>query len=212
MSRARSGFGAVLAVLAGILAPLAIVADWAHPQVADTEAFVAGYADLARSEPVQRLVGDQLAGAITARLPGGDNPLVRRLVAGQVTEFTGSDLFAGAWEAGLRLAHGELSALVTGEAGRFQVVEGEVQLRLAPFADAVQERLTAAGVPGVGLLPEVTGGITLLRVDPGLLPLLQGAYRALAASAWLLPWAALLAAVGAIWCWPDRRRAVPTVG
>lgn len=212
MTRLRTALGVAVAVLAGMLAPLAIVADWAHTQVDDTEAFVASYAPLARSDAVQTLLNEQLTDAIATRVPGGDNAIVRRLVARQVAAFIASDLFNSAWEGSLRLAHGELRSLLTGEPGRLQVTEGEVQLRLAPFVDAVKQRLAEAGVPGIDRLPEVTGGITLLRVDPQLLPVLQRAYRGLAATAAWLSWAAGLLAVVALVVWPNRRRALITLG
>ena len=208
----RTAVGVVLAVLAGLLAPLAVVAGWAQAQVADTEAFVATYAPLARDSGVQGVVADRLTDAITAHLPGGEVGVVRRLVERQVVEFTGGDTFAGAWEAALRLSHGELHALLTGEPGRLQVVEGAVQVRFAPFADAVTQRLVEAGVPFVDRLPEVTGGVTVVQVDPALLPLLQFGYRMLAALAGWLPLLTLVAALAALWVWPRKRSGVIGLG
>lgn len=208
----RTVVAAILAVLAGLLAPLAVVADWAHDQVDDTEAFVGSYAPLARDPAVQGLVAGQLTSAITAQLPGGDTVVVSRLVSRQVAEFTAGDTFAGAWEAALRLSHTELRALLTGEEGRLQVMDGEVQLRFAPFVEAVTSRLAAAGVPFIDRLPGVTGGFTVLRVDPQLLPVLQLGYRTLSALAGWLPLLTLVAAVAALLVWPRKRSGVIGLG
>ena len=208
----RAALGVVLAVLAGVLAPAAVVADWAHHQVDDTEAFVTAYGPLVRDPRVQEALTASLTDAINRQLGLEGNRLASALVQRAVGQAAGSDAFEAAWTASLRLAHSELRALLSGDPGRLQVVDGEVQLRFAPFVDAVTQRLTEAGVPFLDRLPEVTGGYTLLRVDPALLPALQAAYRVLGIGAAWLGVLALLAAIGAVAVWPARRRALITVG
>lgn len=208
----RTSIAVILAVLAGLFAPLAVVANWAQTQVENTDAFVAGYAPLARDGAVQGVVAQELTTAITAQLPGGENVVVRRLVSRQVAEFTAGETFAAAWEAALRLSHTEFRALLTGEPGRLQVIDGEVQIRFAPFADAVTSRLVGAGVPLIDRLPTVTGGLTVLRVDPRLLPALQAGYRVLSTLAGWLPLLALSASIAALWVWPRKRPAMIGVG
>lgn len=212
MNRWRTVLGSVLAVLAGLLAPLSVVTGWAHTLVSDTGAFVANYAPVVQSESVQQVLGTRLSEAIIDQLGAADNRLTRAAVGRVVDQAVGSDLFADATTTSLRLAHAELVALLTGEPGRLQVDDGEVQLRLAPFADAVKQRLSEAGVPFVDRLPEVTGGIPLLRIDPRLVPLLQSGYRVLDAVATWLPWLALALMVVAVWLWPNRRRALIGLG
>lgn len=212
MNRWRTVLGSVLAVLAGLLAPLSVVTGWAHTLVSDTDAFVATYAPVVQSESVQQVLGTRLSEAIIDQLGAADNRLTRAAVGRVVDQAVGSDLFADATTTSLRLAHAELVALLTGEPGRLQVDDGEVQLRLAPFADAVKQRLSEAGVPFVDRLPEVTGGIPLLRIDPRLVPLLQSGYRVLDAVATWLPWLALALMVVAAWLWPNRRRALIGLG
>ena len=212
MNRGRTVVGVLLTVLAGLLAPLAVVAGWAHTLVSDTDAFVATYSPVVQSEAVQQVLRTRLSEAILEQLGPADNRLTRAAVSRVVDEAVGSDLFAGATTASLRLAHGELVALLTDEPGRLQVADGEVQLRLAPFAEAVKQRLSDAGVPFIDRMPEVTAGIPLLRIDPRLLPLLQSGYRAFDTVVAWLPWLALVLMVGAVWVWPNRRRALIGVG
>lgn len=208
----RTTLGVLLAVLAGLLAPLSVVAGWAHTLVSDTDAFVATYSPVVQSDAVQQVLGTRLSEAIIDQLGPADNRFTRAAVNRVVDEAVGSDLFAGATTASLRLAHGELVALLTDGPGRVQVVDGVVQLRLAPFADAVKQRLSEAGVPFIDRMPEVTAGIPLLRIDPRLLPLLQSGYRVFDTVADWLPWLALVLMVAAVWVWPNRRQALIGTG
>lgn len=202
----------LLAVLAGLAASLAVVAGWANTLVSDTDAFVATYSPVVRSAAVQQVVTSRLTDAVIAQLDLGDNRVIRALVTRAVTEAAGSDTFANATTASLRLAHDELVALLSGEPGRLQVTDGQVQLRFAPFVDAITSRLSAAGVPLLDRLPQVTGGVTLFTIDPGILPAAQVGYRALDALAAWLPWLALALAVAAVWVWPGIRTALIVLG
>ena len=208
----RTVTGAVLSILAGLLAPLAVVAGWAQTLVADTDAFVASYAPVVRSEPVKQVVANRLSTALVEQLGVADNRLAGALVNRVVGEFVAGDTFDAAVTASLRVAHSEVVALLTGDPGRLQVTEGEVQLRLAPFVDAIASRLTDSGVPFLDRLPEVTGGVTLLHIDPQLLPMLQSGFRALTAVAAWLPWVTFGLAIAALWIWPGIRGPLLGIG
>ncbi|MCA0294224.1 MAG: hypothetical protein LCH96_02720 [Actinobacteria bacterium] len=212
LNAARTAVAVLLALLAGLAACLGVVADRAHELVGDTDAFVATYSPVVSSQPVQEVLTRRLTDAVVQQLGFGENRLLTALVGRVVTEAAGSDLFADATTAGLRLAHDELVSLLTDDPGRLQVVDGQVQLRFAPFADALKERLTAAGVPFLDRLPQVSGGITLVTVDPALLPGLQTGYRVLDALSGWLPWLALALAVLAVWTWPGVRTGLITLG
>ena len=121
---------------------------------------------------MQKVLTTRLSDAIIDQL-GVDNVLTRRLVTGAVESAVASEEFTSATTAGLRLAHQELLAQLSGEPGHLQVTDGAVVLPFAPFGEALRQRLGAAGVPFVDRLPEVSGGITLFRVDPQLLSSLQ---------------------------------------
>lgn len=210
--RARTATGLLLVVLSALLAPLAVVAGWAHTLVSDTDVFVATFAPVVRSEAVQQVVIARLTDTVVEQVGIGDNRIVRGVVDRVVTELASSQVFAAATTASLRIAHAELIALLSGEPGRLHVDEGEVQLRLAPFAEAVKSRLSEAGVPFIDRLPEVTAGITLFRIDPHALPALQAGYRVLDAVAAWLPWLALVLGFAGIVLHPRTRSALITLG
>lgn len=201
----RRVLGVLLAVLAGLAAPASVVSARAHALVSDTDTFVATYQPVVRSAAVQDLVTDGLTTAITARLGLGDNRIARALVGRVVAEAADAGLLADATTTALRLAHGELVTQLSGDPGRLQVADGVVQLRFAPFVDALVSRLDAAGVPFLDRLPEVTGGVPLFQVDARLLPALQAGYRVLGLAAVWLPWLALALAVATVWLWPRPR-------
>ncbi len=205
----RTAAGVLLAVLAGLAAALTPVAGWGHTLLTDADAFVATYSPVVRSETVQEVLTTRLSDAIIDQL-GVDNVLTRRLVTGAVENAVASEEFTSATTAGLRLAHQELLAQLSGEPGHLQVTDGAVVLPFAPFGEALRQRLGAAGVPFVDRLPEVSGGITLFRVDPQLLSSLQTGFRVLNLAAPWLPWVAFGLAVAAIWVWPGVRR--PLIG
>jgi hypothetical protein len=210
--RVRTVAGLLLVVLSALLAPLAAVAGWAQTLVGDTDTFVATYGPVVRSPAMQQLVATRLTAAVVEQVGLGDNPLITGVVGRVVDELTSSEAYSAAATASLRITHAELVALLAGDPGTLQVTDGEVTLRLAPFAEAVKSRLSEAGVPFVDRLPEVKGGITLLHIDPALLPALRTAYGTLAlVSAWL-PWLALALAVGGVLLHPRTRHALIGLG
>lgn len=211
--RIRTVLAIVLAVLAGLLAPLAIVADWAWRQVENTDAFVAEYAPLAHETQFQDLVADRLTGAITDQLGAvGSSDAGRTLVGRVVDQFVASDEFASAFSVSLRLAHQQLRALLAAEPGAVQLNDGRLELQLGPFAEAVKTQLSQAGVPFVDRLPTITATITLAEIDPGTVSLARTGYRVLELLNGRLIWIALLAAVAAVALWPGVRRGLIVTG
>ena len=212
VARWRTALGVVLAVLAGLAATLTPVAGWGRTLLTDTDTFVVSYAPVVHSEPVKQALSSRLSNAIIDQL-GVDNVLIRRLVTNVVDSAVQSEEFAAASTAALRLAHQELVAQLSGEPGRLAIsADGVVELPLAPFGDALKQRLTDAGVPFADRLPELSGGITLFTVDPRLLPSLQTAFRVLDLTAPLLPWLALALALAAVRVGPGVRRPLIRLG
>lgn len=208
----RTVLAVVLAGLAGLGAPASVVLARTHALVSDTDLFVATYAPVARSTPVQQLLTRGLSNAIAGQLGVGEAGFARAIVERVVAEAAGTELFAEATTTGLRLAHGELVALLSGEPGRMDVADGVVRLRFAPFVDALTTRLGEAGVPFLDRLPEVTGGVPLLEVDPALLPALQAGHRVLGVSATWLPWLVITLLCAAVAVWPGVRTALVGAG
>ena len=224
----------VCLALAGLLAPLAIVATWAHDVVSDTDRYVETVAPLADDPSVQAAVSSritaQLVGyldvpevtseAVDALVEAGvpDNvaaslralatPLatsIERFVGQQVTRLVESDEFADAWVAANREAHGQMVAILTGDTGEAVEVQGDtVQLNLAVVVDAVKRRLVDAGFAIAERIPEVQAQFVLFESAD--LAKAQTGFRVLSALARALPVAALLLIAVAVAVARHRRR------
>ncbi len=144
----------VLLVLAGLLAPLSVVATWADDQVGDTDRYVETVAPLASDPAVQGAITDRVTSEIVTAidaeslvsealtslsgqefvpsraatlLPSLAVPLANGLetfVHDRVAQFVASDTFETAWIEANRQAHGQMVAVLTGDVG-----EGAVSVR-----------------------------------------------------------------------------------
>ena len=230
---------AVCLVLVGVLAPLSILATWAHDEVSDTDRYVETVAPLADSPEVQAAVTARLTArivglidvqavtkdAIDALQQRGLPPravtsltaLTPPLAAGvesfvnnQVARLVASDAFANAWTEANRLAHNQMVAVLTGQTGEaVEVSGGAVQLNLAPLIDDVKKRLVDAGFTLASRIPAVTTEITLFQSDD--LAKAQTAFRLLDAAARALPIIALIL-LGVAVAVSIRRRRTLTIG
>lgn len=204
-SSSRTIGGILLAVCAGLAAALAPVAIWGNALLSDTDTFDAAYGPVVRSSELQQVVSTRLTEAVVVQLGIGDNALVRGLVTQVVGQVVASDAFADATVKSLQLAREQLLAQLTGDYASMGLGEGVVLLPYAPYVEAIQQQLIAAGVPVIAQVPQVSGGITLLTIDPQVLPRLQAGYRVLGASATWLPWLAIGLAIAAVLVWPGVR-------
>jgi hypothetical protein len=129
----------VLIVIGAILAPVAVVANWAKAELADTDTFVATFAPLAKDPSVQEFVSAQVVGAIDQQvdirsltsdvfdgiislglsdraatalkaLEGPTADGIKGLVSNVVSGFVSSKQFAAVWEQALRTTHEQLIA------------------------------------------------------------------------------------------------------
>jgi hypothetical protein len=145
----------VALTLLAIIAPLAVVATWAHDEVKDTDRYVATVAPLASDPAVQRAISDRLTELIVSNLDvrAVTNQAVEALSANRdlpptvvtglqalsvplangVESFVGtrvqklveSQRFADAWEQANRVAHTQMVAVLTGETGNAVQVQGD---------------------------------------------------------------------------------------
>ena len=141
----RSIVVTVLIVVAAVLAPLTVVATWAHDQIGDTDRFEQTVAPLASEADVQAAIGDRITEeinkfidvediteeALTALagqdfvpsraadvLPSLSVPLSRAIenfVHSRVDQVVTSQAFEEAWVAATRQAHEQMVAVLTGE-------------------------------------------------------------------------------------------------
>ena len=211
---------AICLLLVGVLAPLSILATWAHDEVSNTERYVQTVAPLADSPEVQAAVTARLTARIVelidvqavtkdaidalsqrglppraaASLTALTPPLaqgVESFVNNQVSRLVASQAFADAWEEANRVAHNQMVAILTGETGGAVEVNGDaVQLNLAPLIDDVKQRLEAAGFTLASRIPAVTTEITLFQSAD--LTKAQTAFRLLNTAARALPIIALI--------------------
>jgi hypothetical protein len=230
---------AICLILVGVLAPLSILATWAHDEVSDTDRYVETVAPLADSPEVQEAVTTRLTARIVglidvqavtkdaidalqqrglppravASLTALTPPLaagVESFVNNQVSRLVASQAFADAWEQANRVAHNQMVAVLTGETGEaVSVTGGTVQLNLAPVIDAVKERLVDAGFTLASRIPAVTTEITLFQSAE--LAKAQTAFRLLDAAARALPIIALIL-LGVAVAVSVRRRRTLTIG
>ena len=236
----RTALVTILVALTGIVAPVSVVAAWAQTQVSDTEAFVAAYAPLSQDPAVQQAVSSKLSSTIQDLLDlptltqqlidevSGSRPLVGRLLPSltgplnsfvsdfidkQVDRFVTSDAFSQVWNVALRTTHTQFVALIAGEeGGPLTVTEGNIQLQLEPFVEAVKQRLIASGFPLAERIPTVTTTIDLVQLDPQRVAQAQAGYRVLAGVAAWLPWMLLLLPALALLLARNLRRTVIACG
>ena len=226
-------------LLVGVLAPLSILATWAHDEVSDTDRYVETVAPLADSPEVQAAVTARLTARImglldveavtkdaidalgqrvlppraVASLTALSGPLaqgVENFVSNQVARIVSSDEFADAWAAANRVAHTQMVAVLTGETGEaVEVSGGTVQLNLGVVIDRVKEQLLDSGFTLASRIPQVSADVTLFQSDE--LARAQTAFRLLDATARALPLIAL-ALLGIAVAVSVRRRRTLTIG
>ncbi|MGC4112819.1 MAG: hypothetical protein QM747_20830 [Nocardioides sp.] len=219
----RTTGAAVLVVLGCILAVVSVLAVWGRDQVLDTDSYLATVGPLASN----RVVQDDVATRVTAvidrridaaaekRLPKGAhvprpvNAAVHKLVADQAHSYVRSSAFQTLWVTANRAGHTQLVKALTGQ-GAVSVESGRLTLDLSPVVRAVRDRLVAAGVHVVALLPPIT-----LVVDIGDASRLETArtvVHRLDQAAFVLPIVALTLLAGAVLLARRRRRALIWTG
>ena len=236
----RPALTAVLLCLVVVLAPLSVVATWAHRQVSDTDQYVATVAPLASDPAVQKAIADrittevlgyvdvrslttQVVDALDERgLPEGAGlglraltvPLVKAIegfVRDRVDALVRSDAFARAWVGANKTAHEQMVVALTGEGGGVtQVNGGEVSINLATLIAAVKKELVDRGFNVASKIPVVDTRFTVMKSQD--LVKAQGAFSALNTLATALPIVTLLLIGGAIAAARRRRRAVVAAG
>jgi hypothetical protein len=237
--RWRSLCSIVLIVLGCVLAPVAGVAVWTNNQVSDTDRFVRSVSPLVADPDVQEALtnrvtatifqyvdvqglADEGVDALVAQgLPvrlgdrlEGLTPTLAAAVTGfvrdKVAELVASPEFASAWNQAIRAAHRQMTAVLSGDSESIVVRGDIVYLDLAPFIDLAKQRLSAAGVTAVDLVPEVHPTVALAEADT--LVRAQTAYSTLNAVAGVLPWLVLMSFVVGVYLARNRFRALVGVG
>jgi hypothetical protein len=224
----------VAIVLLTIVAPLAVVATWAHDQISDTDRYVETVAPLAEDPAIQDAVITRITSALLERLDiravtqdatqalasrglpprvatslqALGTPLanaIESFIGDQVDQIVRSQQFAEAWTEMNRAAHTQMVAVLTGNTSEAVTVEGDaVQLNLGPVVDQVKARLADLGFALVQKLPPFTATFTVFQSDD--LAKAQTGFRLLSAIAHGLPIVALLLLAVAVAVARRRRR------
>ncbi|MEP9362927.1 hypothetical protein ABLE68_08185 [Nocardioides sp. CN2-186] len=224
----------VLIIIMAVLAPLSVVARWAHDTVSDTDRYVETVAPLASDPAVQAAVIDRITTEITTRLQvdavtdqavdalseRGLPPLasaslkalsgpladaINGFVEKQVTALVESDEFETAWEEANRQAHTQMVAVLTGkDTDQVEITDNAVSINLATLIDTVKQRLVARGFTLAERLPSVNAQFTIFQSDD--IGKAQTAFRLLGAINTWLPILALVCLAGAVAVGRSRRR------
>jgi hypothetical protein len=237
--RWRSLFAVVLIVSGCVLAPVAGVAVSTNNQVSNTDRFVRSISPLIEDPDVQSRITDRVTDTIfqyvdvqgiaddgvtalvdqglPARL--GDRLLdltptlasaVTGFVRDRVAELVASPLFLAAWDQALAVAHRQMNAVLSGDSESIVIRGDSVLLDMAPFIDLAKERLSAAGLTAVDLVPEVHPTVELAKADT--LVRAQTAYSTLNNVASVLPWIVLGLLVVGVYLARNRFRAMVGTG
>src|SRR3954466_1578492 len=233
--RVRSVLAVVLIVLACVLAPVAGVAVWVHNQVSNTDRFVRTMSPLIDDPDVQARLTDRLTStvfqyvdvqsleddAVKALAAQGLPPdLVDRIntltptltsavtgfVHDRIADLVASPRFESAWDQAITAAHKQANAVLSGDSNTVVVRGDKVFLDLAPFIDLTKQRLSAAGLTAVNLVPDVHPTVALAKADT--LVKAQSAYTALDKVARVLPWIVLLLFAVGVYLARNRFRAL----
>jgi hypothetical protein len=225
----------LLIVIMAILAPLSVVARWAHDEISDTDRYVETVAPLASDPDVQAAAVDRITTAILERLDVRavtdeavdalgqtglppvalssldvlSTPLanaIENLIRDQVTNLVQSQVFADAWEATNREAHAQMVAVLTGEGGGAIETSGTaVRVNLATVIEAVKAALIDRGFALAERIPTINAQFVIFESAD--LPKVQTGFRVLSALATWLPILALLCLAGAVAVARSRRKA-----
>jgi hypothetical protein len=236
----RTVVATVLIVLAAVLAPLAVVSQWADDQVGDTDRYVETITPLASDPALQQAVADRVATEVVDRLDlagltselsdslsqrglpprvaGALGALavpiteqVRTFVEEQTLKFVQSQAFEDAWIEANRSAHEQMVALLTGKNdGAVEVRDGAVQVNLAAVINAVKQRLEDRGLSIVSRLPDINAQFTVFQSRD--ITRAQTAFRLLDKVSTWLPWLAVALFVAGVAVARSRRRALVVGG
>lgn len=226
----------VLLVLVGLLAPLSVVAAWAHDEIGDTNRYVETVTPLASDPAVQNAIADRVTAEIFARLDvkaitqdavdalssrglppraaaslsALATPLangVESFVHKQVLRLVQTPQFEQAWIEANRAAHDQMVAVLTGKTGGSVEVKGNaVQVNLAAVIETVKKQLESNGFALAAKIPTVNAQFVIFESAD--LPKAQTAFRVLGAAARVLPILALVLFATAIAIGRSRRRTV----
>lgn len=228
---------AVLITLACVLAPLSVASVWASTELSDADAYVETVAPLADDPAVQRAIANEVTDVIFENLdveavttdalntlanqpnvpprvadvlPGLAIPItngVESFTRDQVNRLVASPQFAQLWDQVNRVAHEQVTTLLSGEQGGALSAQGNtITLNLGPIIDEVKTRLVDRGFTLASKVPSIDKSFVLVQSDS--ISQAQGFYSLLNTLGVWLPVAVLVLFVAGVVLARDRRRAL----
>ena len=189
----RAILAGVLIFLAAVIAPLSVVATWAHDEVSDTNRYVETVTPLASDPAVQNAIANRISTEIFNRVdvtavthqavaalanqglpPNAVATLnalavpaangIRSFVTDQIHNLVRSPQFADAWVTVNRQAHAEMVAVLTGQSSTAVQIHGnQVTLNLGVLINNVKHRLVANGFGLAAKIPAVNAQFVLFQ-------------------------------------------------
>jgi hypothetical protein len=136
---------------------------------------------------------------------------VQTFLQEQALRVISSDRFATVWSEANRAVHARLVATLTGQTREgVEITNGQVALDIAPFVEAVKERLVERGIGVAARIPEVHTSFVLFELPN--LPAAQRAFAVLDTLGTALPFVALAVLASGILLARGRRRAAIGAG
>lgn len=213
---ARGFASRLLAVLACVALPLALISVWVSTTVTSTDRYVATVAPLADDPVVERAVVTRLEElalkAIDARGPAlGDRAqaLVADTVHKAVVRVVQGEEFRPAWELANRSAHQQLIAALSGDSTLVDR-DGRVSISLSTLLNAVLDILVDKGLTVLDRVPDVQATFPVLDADQ--LARAQRAYSLIDRLGVAIPVLAIALAVLSILIARRRRSALAWLG
>lgn len=226
---------AVMLALAFVLAPLSVVAQWAHSQIGDTDRYVETVTPLADDPAVQKAIGDRVTSEIvngvnvqgltsdvlTALsgqsfvpsraadiLPSLSVPLsnaIEQFINDKVNEFVASDTFKELWIEANREAHQQMVGVLTGDTGK--TVEVKDNAVSINIAPFIEATKQRLVDNGFSFAQRIPEvNATFMIFQSDDLGKAQHAFALLDTLATVLPILVILLVLGAVWVSPSRRR------
>ena len=152
---------AVVALLACVVLPVAVVSLWTDSVVTDTDAYVETVGPLADDAVVQDFVQQRLVAETLTRLPQAPPRLVDR-AATRVVE---GPEFRPAWEQANRGAHRQMVAVLEADADSRVADDGTVTIQIGPLVVAVVESVDPTGRVDTSNVPDIETTVRLVPAD-----------------------------------------------
>ncbi|MET1058123.1 MAG: hypothetical protein ABWX84_00885 [Nocardioides sp.] len=189
MSPVRHLVFAVVALLACLVLPVAVVSLWTDSVVTDTDAYVDTVGPLADDPVVQEFVQQRLVAETRSRLPLAPPRLVDRAA----TRVVQGPEFRPAWEQANREAHRQMIAVLDADSDSPVADDGTVTLQIGPLVVAVVKAVDPTGRVDTSTVPDIETTVRLIPADD--LQTARTYYRIVDEGGFWLPvlWAVLVA-------------------